>query len=159
MHDKTLSSSPQEGFPTHNNVGGKATTQKALQARMWWVTLFKYAKECARSCETYQRVGKPSHRDELPLNLVRALQAFEKWVVDFVGPINPLAKHSKAIQIITTTNYLTRWDEAQEVQYFLTDTTTRFIFENAITQFGFPRILISDQGTHFVSSTIKMLTT
>jgi hypothetical protein len=71
------------------HVGGKATAQKVLQAGLWWATLFKDAKEYARSCDTCQRVGKPSHRDELPLQPVRALQAFEKWVVDFIGPINP----------------------------------------------------------------------
>jgi hypothetical protein len=49
------------------HVGGKATAQKVLQARLWWATLFKSAKEYARSCDTCQRVGRPSCRDELPL--------------------------------------------------------------------------------------------
>jgi hypothetical protein len=74
---------------------------------LWWATLFKDAKDYARSCDTCQRVGKPSHRDELPLQPVRALQAFEKWDVDFIGPINPPTKHSKARYIITATYYLT----------------------------------------------------
>jgi hypothetical protein len=94
------------------HVGGKAIAQKILQAGLWWATLFKDVKEYARSCNIYQRVGKPSRRDELPLQLVRALHAFEKWVVDFIGPINPSVKHSKSRYIITATDYLTRWDEA-----------------------------------------------
>jgi hypothetical protein len=81
------------------HVGGKATMQKD-------------AKAYARSCDVCQRVGKPSRRDELPLQPVRALQAFEKWAVDFIGPINPTTKHSKARYIITATDYLTRWVEA-----------------------------------------------
>jgi hypothetical protein len=141
------------------HVGGKATAQKVLQAGLWWDTLFKDAKAYARSCDTCQRVGKPSCRDELPLHPVRALQAFEKWVVDFIGPINPSAKHSKARYIITATDYLTRWDEAEAVQDCSTDTTARFIFENVITRFGCPRILTSDQGSHFISNTITKLTT
>jgi transposase InsO family protein len=36
--------------------------------------------------------------------------------------------------------------------------TTRFIFENIITQFGCPRSLTSDQGAHFISETIATLT-
>jgi transposase InsO family protein len=86
------------------------------------------------------------------------LQAFEKWVVDFIGLINPPAKHSKERYIITTTNYLTRWDEAEVVQDFSTTTTTRFIFQNIITRFGCPRSLTSDQGAHFISETIVTLT-
>jgi transposase InsO family protein len=34
-------------------------------------------------------------------------------------------------------------------------TTTRFLFEHVVTRFGFPRILMSDQGTHFIDSTIE----
>jgi hypothetical protein len=98
------------------HVGGKATAQKVLQVGLWWDTLFKDAKEYARSCEICQRVGNPSCKDELPLHPVRALQAFEKWVVDFIGPINPQAKNSKDRYIITTTDYLTRWVEAEVVQ-------------------------------------------
>jgi len=79
--------------------------------------------------------GQAARRDELPLQPVRALQKFEKWVVDFIGPINPTTKHSKARYIITVTNYLTRWEEATVVQEFSTDTAARFIFENIITWF------------------------
>jgi transposase InsO family protein len=38
------------------------------------------------------------------------------------------------------------------------DTATRFIFENIITRFGFPRSLTSDQGVHFINITIATLT-
>jgi hypothetical protein len=72
-------------------------------------------------------VSHPIH-DELPLHLVRALQAFEKWVVDFIGPINPPVRHSKERYIITTIDYLTHWDEAEVVRDFSIDTTTWFYF-------------------------------
>jgi hypothetical protein len=73
----------------------------------------------SQACDVFQQVGKPSRRDELPLHPVRALQDFKKWVVDFIGPINPPSRHSKERYIITTTNYLTRWDEAQPVRISL----------------------------------------
>jgi hypothetical protein len=70
----------------HNGVVvGKDTTQKVLKSRLWRATLFKDTKEYTRSCDTCQRVGKPSRRDELPLHPVRTLQAFEKWIVDLIG--------------------------------------------------------------------------
>jgi hypothetical protein len=97
------------------HVGGKATTLKILQVGLWWPTMFKDAKAYARACDVFQRVGKPSWRDELPLHPVQVLQAFKKWVVDFIGPISPPTRHSKERYIITTTYYLTRWDEATPV--------------------------------------------
>jgi len=51
--------------------------------------------------------GTTIHQDELPLQHVCALQAFEKWVVEIVGPINPPMHHSHASYIIITTYYIT----------------------------------------------------
>ena len=43
------------------------------------------------------------------------LQPFDKWVVDFVGPINPPGKHTCAHYIIIATDYLTQWAEVAPV--------------------------------------------
>ena len=132
-------------------------TQKFLQAGFWWETLLKDAKIYARSCDFFQQMGKLSCRDELPLQPVRALQAFEKWAIDFIGPINPIAKHSKDRYIITMTNYLTCWVEAAAVQDCSKDIAAKFIFENIITQFGCPKSLTNDQGAHFISNTYRRI--
>jgi hypothetical protein len=85
------------------------------------------------------------------------LQAFEKWAIDFVGPINPPGKGTGARYIITVTEYLTKWAEAREVKDFSANTATCFIFDDIITWFGYPKILMSDQGTHFINKTIEAL--
>ena len=46
---------------------GKPTTQKVLTTGLWWPTVHKDAKEFCRTCNVYQRIGKPSRRDEMPL--------------------------------------------------------------------------------------------
>lgn len=109
-------------------------------------------------CPTYQRVGKPSRRDDLSLQPIQVLQAFEKWDVDFVGPTTPRARHSQARYIITAPDYLPRWVEAKHVKDCSTNTTTKFIFSNIISRFGFPQSLTSDQGAHFLIQTISKLT-
>ena len=86
------------------------------------------------------------------------LQLFEKWAIDFVGPINPLGKRLGSRYIITTTKYLTRWEEVALLKDCNIDTTTHFLFEKVITRFGCPGILMSDQGTHFINSIIKEMT-
>jgi transposase InsO family protein len=86
------------------------------------------------------------------------LQAFEKWAIDFVGPINPPRKRTGARYIITVTEYLTRWAKAREVKYCSATIAACFIFDDIITMFGCPKILMSDQGTHFINNIVESLT-
>jgi transposase InsO family protein len=86
------------------------------------------------------------------------LQSFEKWVVYFVGPINPPGKRTGARYIITAIEYLTRWVEEGEVKDCSETTSVHFIFVDIITRFGCPKILMSDQGTHFINNIVEALT-
>ena len=94
------------------HYAGKPTTQKVLCTRLWWPIVHKDAKEYCQTCDVFQRMGKPYRRDEMPLMPQVTLQVFDKWVVDFIGPINPPARISGEIYIINAIEYLTRWVEA-----------------------------------------------
>jgi hypothetical protein len=91
----------------------------------------------------------------MPLNPQVTLHAFEKWAVDFFGPINPLARRIGARYIITTTNYLRIWAEEEQNRYCNAKTTAWFLFENIVTRFGCHKILMSDQGTHFLTRQLQ----
>jgi transposase InsO family protein len=137
---------------------GKKTTQKVLRAGLWWPTLHRDAKDYYRACDACQRVEKSSIRDEMTLEPQLTLQEFEKWAIDFVGPINPTRKSTRARYIITVTKYLTTWAEAREVKDYSATTNAHFIFDDIITRFGCPKILMSDQGTHFINKSVEALT-
>jgi transposase InsO family protein len=53
---------------------------------------------------------------------------------------------------------LTRWVEAREVKECSATTIAHFIFDDIITRFGCPNILMSDQDTHFINKTVEALT-
>jgi len=130
---------------------------KILRTGLWWPIVSKYA-EYFQNCDVCQRVGNPSMRYEMPLIPQVTLKVFDKWVLDFVGPINPLAKRSGERYIITMTEYLTRWIEAIVVKDYITETAMHFLFEKVVTIFGCPRVMMSYHGNHFINSTIQAMT-
>jgi len=93
----------------------------------------------------------------MPLQPQVTLQEFDKWEIDFVGLINPPSKIIWAIYIITTMKYITRWVEAALVKDYSAETIAHFLFEQVITRFGCPRVLMSDQGTYFINRTIHVM--
>jgi transposase InsO family protein len=74
-----------------------------------------------------------------------------------VGSINPPTKRIGERYIITVKKYLTIWVEAAPVKDCSTETVAHFLFKQVITRFGCPRVLMSDQGMHFINSTIHAM--
>lgn len=56
------------GGAARGNYAGRATTQKILLVGLWWPTLHQDLKAYYRACDICQQTGKPSRRDEMPLN-------------------------------------------------------------------------------------------
>ena len=54
-------------------------------------------------------------------------------------------------------DYLKRWAEEEPVTDCRVKTTGWLFFENIVTRFGCPKVLMSNQGTHFLSKTIATL--
>eukprot|EP00253_Pinus_taeda_P014627 PITA_14627 len=107
--------------PCGGHFAAKRTTFKILQAGYYWPTLHQDVRRYISQCDRCQRMGKPTPRDEIPLQLQVTFEPFEKWGMDFVGPINPPSKQR----------------------------------ENIFDKFGYPRELVTDQGSQFTSNLIE----
>ena len=95
----------------------------------------------------------------MPLSINLATQPFEKWEIDFVGPISPVAINSQARYVIVATDYFTKWAEARATRKANARSTTKFLYEQVISRYGCPLKLISDCATHFFNEVIAQLTT
>jgi hypothetical protein len=78
--------------------------------------VFVDVKEYCKRCDIYQCIGKPCHIDELPLFPITTLDLFDKWAIEFVGPISTPECQTSVCYIIMTTQYLTRWSKVVPVK-------------------------------------------
>eukprot|EP00253_Pinus_taeda_P035345 PITA_35345 len=84
------------------------------------------------------------------------LEPFEKWALDFIGPINPTSKGKK--YILVCTDYVTKWVEAKALVRATEQTVVNFLFEEIFVSYGVPREIVTDQGTQFTSKLVKEIT-
>jgi len=82
-----------EGISGGHNVGN-AITHEVLHAGIWCPSLFADTKYYYKHCDVCQLVRKLFQRDELPLFPMSALEPFNKWEIDFFGPITPPMLHT-----------------------------------------------------------------
>eukprot|EP00253_Pinus_taeda_P018791 PITA_18791 len=134
----------------------KRTTFKLLILAYYWPSIFKDAKKYVKSCDSYQRMGRPTATDEMPLQPQVHLEPFEKWALDFIGPINPTSNGKK--YILVCTNYVTKWAEAKALVRATEHTVVNFLFEEIFVRYGVPREIVTDQGTQFTSKLVKDIT-
>eukprot|EP00253_Pinus_taeda_P012112 PITA_12112 len=100
-------------------------------------------------------MGKPTPRDEIPFQPQVTFEPFEKWGMDFVGSINPPSKQRS--YIIVCTDYLTKWAKTKEIKAATEEKVAEFLRENIFYKFGYPRDLVTDQGSQFTSNLIEDL--
>jgi hypothetical protein len=100
--------------PCGGHYAAKRTTYKILQDGYYWPTLHRDAQQYTSHCDECQRMGKPTRRNEMPLQPQVSLEPFDKWGMDFIGPIDPPSGKKK--HILVCTNYLTKWDEVRAMK-------------------------------------------
>ena len=95
----------------------------------------------------------------MPLVPLSTLAPFEKWGLDFVGPIAPSTCSGRKPYILVATDYAIKWAEAAATKIDDAATMAKFLYENIISRYGCPKELVTDRGTHFLNKTIEELTT
>ncbi|GJT40682.1 reverse transcriptase domain-containing protein [Tanacetum coccineum] len=82
--------------PTGGHHSANLTARKVFDAGFFWPTIYRDAHSMIKSCDTCQRQGKISQRDEMPQNAIQVCEIFDIWGIDFMGPF-PSSKGNKYI--------------------------------------------------------------
>nr|GEU81456.1 reverse transcriptase domain-containing protein [Tanacetum cinerariifolium] len=63
--------------PTRGHHGANFTAKKVFDVGFFWPTIYKDAHDLVKSCDSCQRQGKISQRDEMPQNVIQVCEIFD----------------------------------------------------------------------------------
>ena len=139
------------------HFSGQLTSQKIFRVGYFWPTLFKDSHDYVNKYNGCQMYARNYLRMEMSLQISLPFVHFEKLRIDYVGEIHPHSLKGMPY-IVVATEYLTKWAEAKVVKINTSAHAANFMYENIISRFRCPKILVSDRGTHFLNSLIKEIT-
>ncbi|GJT58077.1 reverse transcriptase domain-containing protein [Tanacetum coccineum] len=131
--------------PIGGHYGANYTAKKVFDSGFYWPTIYRDAHDLVTRCDTCQRQGKISQRNEMPQNSIQVCEIFDVWGINFMGPF-PSSRGNK--YILVAVDYLSKWVEAKALPTNDARVVCKFL-KSLFARFGTPRAIISDRGTHF----------
>nr|GFB37340.1 reverse transcriptase domain-containing protein [Tanacetum cinerariifolium] len=120
--------------PTGGHYGASYTAKKIFDSGFYWPSIYKDAFELVKHCDSCQRQGKVSQRDEMPQNFIQICEIFDVWGIDFMGPF-PSSKGNK--YILVALDYLSKRVEAKALPTNDARVVCKFL-KNLFARFGTP---------------------
>ncbi|GJQ97949.1 reverse transcriptase domain-containing protein [Tanacetum coccineum] len=96
--------------PTGGHYDANYTAKKVFDSGFYWPTIYHDAHDLVTRCDTCQRQGKISQRDEMPQNSIQVCKIFDVWGIDFMGPF--LSSRGNKY-ILVAVDYLSKWVEGK----------------------------------------------
>ncbi|GJT54057.1 reverse transcriptase domain-containing protein [Tanacetum coccineum] len=136
---KGMTTQQKRGRPTGGHHSANLTARKVFDAGFFWPTIYRDAHTMIKSCDTCQRQGKISQRDEMPQNAIQVCEIFDVWGIDFMGPF-PSSRGNK--YILVAVDYLSKWVEAKALPTNDARVVVKFL-KSLFARFGTPRAIIN----------------
>nr|XP_033508204.1 uncharacterized protein LOC117273214 [Nicotiana tomentosiformis] len=105
-----------------------------------------------RCLQVCQRTGTIMKKHEMPLKNILAVEIFDVWGIDFIGPF-PYSNGYR--YILLAVNYVSSWVEAIDFPTNDAKVVVNFVKKAHLYMLGTPRLLVSDRGTHFYNKLLN----
>ena len=141
--------------PTSGHLGVNKTWHR-IHDRYYWPGMFATIKQYVLSCDACQRfkIGRTKPAGKLePIEPPTGV--LDLMGLDFVGPVPQSTNGMK--YILVCTDYLSRYAITRATADCSAETAARFLVENVILQFGVPKRLLTDRGSHSMSNVFEAI--
>nr|GEV09980.1 hypothetical protein [Tanacetum cinerariifolium] len=140
-----ISSGSTQWFADFANFYAKNFILKGMSSQQKKKFFKDDAHDLVKSCDSCQRQGKISQRDEMPQNVIQVSEISDVWGIDFMRPF-PSSRGNR--YILVAVDYLSKWVEAKTLPTNDARVIVKFL-KSLFARFGTPRAIISDRETHF----------
>ena len=140
--------------PLGGHLGNRKTRQRILQSFFWPGIFIDVAHYC-RTCAVCQKTVKKGKVFKAPLIVIPPVdEPFARIAMDIEGPLVRSEKGNRFILVVC--DYGTKYPEAIPLKTIDAETIANALID-IFSRTGIPREILSDQGSNFMSATIKHL--
>ena len=138
----------------HSNVNsghsGINKTCSRIREKYYWPTIKRDVERFIKHCDSCQRYKLVRKKNLQPMEITTtSKQSFSKIFLDIVGPLNDTECRNK--YILTLQDDLSKYSQAYPIQDHTAETVAETFVRQFICKFGSPNVIVTDQGTEFMS--------
>ena len=138
------------------HLGIKKSSDRIL-TNLYWPGIFGDIRRFCQSCDICQRTINKGSVRKAPVQSVPWVHIpFDKVASDLIGPLYYVTNRGKRY-ILTVVYYATRYPEAVPLEKIDTESIAEALM-GISSRVGFPREILSDNGTQFVSQVMREVT-
>ena len=142
----------------HQDVGhqGRDRMYLLLQERFWWpkmrTQIMMITLQNCKKCKVYEKKDP-----KVPLCTITAMEPMDLMHIDLVRmEVTVKTKKKPVLQkILVVTDHFSQFIQAYKVKDKRAITIAKCLYENYFRHYGFPRCLLSDQGTEFCNAILN----
>lgn len=105
-----------------------------------------------KSVTSAKNIRRSSINQDQKLHPITSPWPFAQWGLNILGPF-PKASASRRFLLVAI-DYFTKWVEIMPLVNIANSNVKTFLWENIVTRFGIPKILVADNGSQFKSRKI-----
>ena len=143
----------------HNLLGGAHQgfdrTYEAIRRKYFWPRMYVHVRNLVQSCAICQVAKASRHQKPAPLRPMPIVSRFERWHIDFLGPLHESSDNKKYILLLVDS--FSRWPEAFALEKADARSVAEVLYEQIFTRYGAPKTLVSDRGKQFLAALVASL--